>query len=43
MAMTLLEKAQQVLEEKRTKAQATKCQSLSNYQAMLDAGWTTGY
>lgn len=23
--------------------QVTKCQSLSNYQAMLDAGWTTGY
>ena len=23
--------------------QATKCQSLSNYQAFLDAGWTTGY
>ena len=24
-------------------AQATICQSLSNYQAFLDAGWTTGY
>lgn len=24
-------------------AQATTCQSLSNYQAFLDAGWTTGY
>ena len=23
--------------------QATTCQSLSNYQAFLDAGWTTGY
>lgn len=23
--------------------QATKCQSLSNYQEFLDAGWTTGY
>ena len=22
---------------------ATKCQSLSNYQAFIDAGWTTGY
>lgn len=26
-----------------TSAQATTCQSLSNYQAFLDAGWTTGY
>lgn len=26
-----------------TSAQATKCQSLSNYQAFLDAGWVTGY
>jgi hypothetical protein len=26
-----------------TSNQATKCQSLSNYQAFLDAGWTTGY
>lgn len=26
-----------------TQAQATTCQSLSNYQAFLDAGWTTGY
>lgn len=26
-----------------TSAQATRCQSLSNYQAFLDAGWTTGY
>ena len=26
-----------------TSAQATICQSLSNYQAFLDAGWTTGY
>lgn len=26
-----------------TQEQATKCQSLSNYQALLDAGWTTGY
>ena len=26
-----------------TEAQATTCQSLSNYQAFLDAGWTTGY
>lgn len=24
-------------------AQATRCQSLSNYQAFLDAGWATGY
>lgn len=24
-------------------AQATTCQGLSNYQAFLDAGWTTGY
>ena len=24
-------------------AQATRCQSLSNYQALIDAGWTTGY
>ena len=23
--------------------QATRCQSLPNYQALLDAGWTTGY
>ena len=26
-----------------TQAQATRCQSLSNYQAFLNAGWTTGY
>ena len=26
-----------------TSAQATICESLSNYQAFLDAGWTTGY
>lgn len=26
-----------------TSSQATRCQSLSNYQAFLDAGWTTGY
>lgn len=26
-----------------TSAQATRCQSLSNYQMFLDAGWTTGY
>ena len=26
-----------------TSAQATKCTTLSNYQAFLDAGWTTGY
>lgn len=26
-----------------TSEQATKCQLLSNYQAFLDAGWTTGY
>ena len=26
-----------------TSAQATTCQGLSNYQAFLDAGWTTGY
>lgn len=26
-----------------TSAQATICQGLSNYQAFLDAGWTTGY
>lgn len=26
-----------------TQNQATRCQSLSNYQAFLDAGWTTGY
>jgi hypothetical protein len=26
-----------------TSAQATTCQSLSNYQDFLDAGWTTGY
>ena len=26
-----------------TSAQATRCQSLSNYQAFLNAGWTTGY
>lgn len=26
-----------------TSAQATTCQDLSNYQAFLDAGWTTGY
>lgn len=24
-------------------SQATRCQSLSNYQAFLNAGWTTGY
>lgn len=26
-----------------TSAQATICESLSNYQAFLDAGWKTGY
>lgn len=26
-----------------TSSQATRCQSLSNYQAFLDAGWETGY
>lgn len=26
-----------------TSAQATTCQGLSNYQAFLNAGWTTGY
>lgn len=26
-----------------SQAQATICQGLSNYQAFLDAGWTTGY
>lgn len=26
-----------------TSDQATKCTTLSNYQAFLDAGWTTGY
>ncbi len=26
-----------------TSEQATTCQGLSNYQAFLDAGWTTGY
>lgn len=26
-----------------TSTQATRCQSLSNYQAFLNAGWTTGY
>lgn len=26
-----------------TEEQATKCTTLSNYQAFLDAGWTTGY
>lgn len=26
-----------------TSEQATRCQSLSNYQAFLNAGWTTGY
>lgn len=26
-----------------TQTQATTCQSLSNYQAFLEAGWTTGY
>lgn len=26
-----------------TQAQATKCQSLSNWQAFVDAGWKTGY
>lgn len=26
-----------------TETQATTCQGLSNYQAFLDAGWTTGY
>ena len=26
-----------------TSTQATRCQSLSNYQDFLDAGWTTGY
>lgn len=26
-----------------TQEQATICQGLSNYQAFLDAGWTTGY
>ena len=26
-----------------TEEQATICQSLSNYQAFTNAGWTTGY
>lgn len=26
-----------------TEEQATRCQSLPNYQALIDAGWTTGY
>ena len=26
-----------------TEAQAATCTTLSNYQAFLDAGWTTGY
>lgn len=26
-----------------TSAQATRCQSLSNYQAFVNAGWSTGY
>jgi hypothetical protein len=26
-----------------SEAQATRCQSLSNYQALIEAGWTTGY
>ena len=26
-----------------SETQATRCQSLSNYQDFLDAGWTTGY
>ena len=26
-----------------SQSRATKCQSLSNYQAFLNAGWTTGY
>ncbi|MGN1301209.1 MAG: hypothetical protein ACI4U9_01605 [Clostridia bacterium] len=26
-----------------TSTQATICTTLSNYQAFLDAGWTTGY
>ena len=26
-----------------TSDQATTCEGLSNYQAFLDAGWTTGY
>jgi hypothetical protein len=26
-----------------TTTQATRCKSLSNYQAFLDAGWVTGY
>lgn len=26
-----------------TSAQATRCENLSNYQAFLDAGWSTGY
>lgn len=26
-----------------TESQATKCTTLSNYQAFLNAGWTTGY
>lgn len=26
-----------------SEAQAERCKSLSNYQALLDAGWTTGY
>ena len=26
-----------------TSAEATTCQSLSNYQAFVNAGWTTGY
>ena len=26
-----------------TQEQATTCQSLSNYQAFVNAGWTTGY
>ena len=26
-----------------TSEQANKCKTLSNYQAFLNAGWTTGY
>lgn len=26
-----------------TSSQATRCQSLSNYQDFINAGWTTGY
>lgn len=40
---TKYEKTKTLADIGLTSDQATRCQSLSNYQAFLDAGWTTGY